>query len=74
MNTRRLGAIVSGPIIVFGSTTALGYQGVFAACAGLTVLALLVIVLAGRAPRRVPPKERVAATVPANRRDAIDGA
>ncbi|UKA61262.1 MFS transporter [Arthrobacter sp. FW306-04-A] len=60
-NTRRLGAIVSGPIIAFGSTTALGYQGVFAACAALTVLALLVIVLAGRAPKRVPPKERLAA-------------
>ncbi|MCX2746974.1 MFS transporter [Arthrobacter sp. MI7-26] len=75
-NTRRLGAIVSGPIIAFGSTTALGYQGVFAACAALTVLALLVILLLGRAPRRVRPKERLAAASggPASgaRPDAID--
>ncbi|WP_241707813.1 MULTISPECIES: MFS transporter [Arthrobacter] len=63
-NTRRVGAIVSGPIIALGSTTALGYQGVFAACAALTVLALLVIVLAGR-PRPTPAKERPAAPAPA---------
>jgi SET family sugar efflux transporter-like MFS transporter len=68
-NTRRVGAIVSGPIIALGSTTALGYQGIFAACAALTVLALLVIVLAGRPSRRMPPKERPAASAPAH--DAI---
>ncbi|MGO4584410.1 MFS transporter [Arthrobacter sp. 2RAF6] len=61
-NTRRVGAIVSGPIIALGSTTAFGYQGVFAACAVLTILALLVIVLAGRRPRRMPPKKRPAAS------------
>ena len=27
MNTRRLGAVVSGPIIAFGALTALGYRG-----------------------------------------------
>ena len=42
-NTRRLGAIVSGPIISFGSLTALGYSGVFAVCAALTALALVAI-------------------------------
>ncbi|UKA57160.1 MFS transporter [Arthrobacter sp. FW306-2-2C-D06B] len=68
-NTRRVGAIVSGPIIAWGSTTAFGYQGVFAACAVLTVLALLVIGLAGRPPRRIPRKERPAASAPAH--DAI---
>lgn len=68
-NTRRVGAIVSGPIIALGSTTAFGYQGVFAACAALTVLALLVIGLAGRPPRRIPRKERPAASAPAH--DAI---
>ena len=40
-NTRRLGAIVSGPLIGPGALTALGYRGVFAACAVLTVIALI---------------------------------
>ncbi|MBT8160370.1 MULTISPECIES: MFS transporter [Arthrobacter] len=63
-NTRRLGAIVSGPIIAFGSTTAIGYPGVFAACAALTVLALALIVLSGRKARGIPPTERQAEAVP----------
>jgi len=45
MNTRRVGAIVSGPVIALGSMTALGYQGVFAACAALALLALAAITL-----------------------------
>ncbi len=48
-NTRRLGAIVSGPLIGLGSISALGYRGVFAACAVLTVLALGAVWAAGRA-------------------------
>jgi len=40
-NTRRLGAIVSGPLIGLGALTALGYRGVFAACAALTIIALI---------------------------------
>jgi MFS transporter, SET family, sugar efflux transporter len=53
MNTRRVGAIVSGPIIAFGSTTALGNRGIFLACGLLIVLALAVIAMAARqrAPR-----------------------
>jgi SET family sugar efflux transporter-like MFS transporter len=51
-NAARLGAIVSGAVIGIGSTTAIGYQGVFAACAGLTVLALAVLSVAGRKPGR----------------------
>lgn len=51
-NTRRIGAIISGPIIGFGATTAAGYQGIFAVCTGLTVAALLVVVVAGRASRK----------------------
>lgn len=47
-NTRRLGAIVSGPIITFGSMTVLGYGGIFAVCAALTVSALVVIAVASR--------------------------
>jgi SET family sugar efflux transporter-like MFS transporter len=50
-NTRRLGAIVSGPIIALGSL-AIGYRAVFAACAVLTGLALLVVALLGRVLRR----------------------
>lgn len=50
-NTRRVGAIVSGPIIGLASLTALGYQGVFAACAALTVLALVILRLTGRRVR-----------------------
>jgi MFS transporter, SET family, sugar efflux transporter len=53
MNTRRVGAIVSGPIIALGSTTALGNRGIFLACGILIVLALVVIAIAARqrAPR-----------------------
>jgi MFS transporter, SET family, sugar efflux transporter len=52
-NTRRIGAIVSGPIIALGSTTALGNRGIFLVCGLLTVLVLVVIATAARqrAPR-----------------------
>ena len=43
MNTRRLGAIVSGPLIALGSLTALGNRGIFLACAVLTAAALAII-------------------------------
>ena len=49
MNARRVGAIVAGPLISFGSLTALGYRGTFVACAVLTVAALAAIVIAARA-------------------------
>lgn len=39
-NTRRLGAIAAGPLIGLGSVTGLGYGGVFAASAVVTVIAL----------------------------------
>jgi SET family sugar efflux transporter-like MFS transporter len=52
MNTRRVGAIVSGPIIAIGSMSALGYRGIFAVCAALTVVALVVIWAASRTTRR----------------------
>jgi SET family sugar efflux transporter-like MFS transporter len=51
-NTRRLGAIASGPLIGLAALTPLGYRGVFLACAALTVVALITIRLLGRpAPR-----------------------
>ncbi|MFD2081657.1 MFS transporter [Actinopolymorpha cephalotaxi] len=48
MNTRRIGSIVSGPIIAFGSITALGQRGIFVASAALTLAGLLIISLGGR--------------------------
>ena len=57
MNTRRVGAIVSGPIIALGSMTALGYQGVFAACAALAVLALAAIALTRTLKTAAPDPE-----------------
>jgi SET family sugar efflux transporter-like MFS transporter len=53
MNTRRLGAIVSGPIIAIGALSVLGDRGIFLACAGLTVLALLVVGVVARTGRSV---------------------
>jgi MFS transporter, SET family, sugar efflux transporter len=52
VNTRRVGAIVAGAIIGLGSTTSLGYGGVFLACAVLTVVALPALALAGISSRR----------------------
>lgn len=51
MNTRRVGAIVSGPIIAVGALTVLGDRGIFVACAALTLLALLVVGAAARSKR-----------------------
>lgn len=55
-NAARLGAIVSGAVIGVGSATSLGYQGVFAACAGLTVLALALVGMAGSNHQRTRPE------------------
>ncbi len=52
MNTRRVGAIVSGPIIAFGSLTVLGQRGIFVTCALVTVVGLVVIVIARRVGAR----------------------
>ena len=53
MNTRRVGAIVSGPIIAIGSLTALGQRGILLTCAALTLIGLVVITIARRtAPSR----------------------
>ncbi|GAA2605484.1 hypothetical protein [Paractinoplanes durhamensis] len=51
-NTRRLGAVVSGPLIGFGSATRLGYGGVFLACAVVTVAAAAGLPLLDRRSRR----------------------
>lgn len=46
MNTRRIGAIVSGPLIAFGSLTALGQRGIFLACAAVTLVGLAILAVA----------------------------
>lgn len=48
MNARRVGAIVSGPLIGLGAATPLGYSGVWVGCAALAVVGLLIILPAGR--------------------------
>ena len=50
-NTRRVGAIVAGAIIATGSQTALGYRGIFVACAALTAAAFVAIGAAARMSR-----------------------
>jgi MFS transporter, SET family, sugar efflux transporter len=49
MNTRRIGAIVSGPIIALGALPPLGQRGIFLACATLTLAGLGLVHLARRA-------------------------
>lgn len=54
MNARRVGAILSGGVIAFGSMTALGQAGIYLLCAVLTAAGIAAIVLAHRqAPRTV---------------------
>ncbi len=48
MNTRRVGSIVSGPIIAIGSLTALGQRGIFLVSAVLTLIGLAIIAMASR--------------------------
>jgi len=51
MNTRRIGSIVSGPIIAIGSLTVLGQRGIFLTSAVLTLIGLAIIAVASRTPR-----------------------
>lgn len=48
MNTRRIGSIVSGPIIAIGSLTVFGQRGIFLASAVLTLFGLAIIAIASR--------------------------
>lgn len=52
MNTRRVGSIVSGPVIALGALPLLGQRGIFLACAILTLLGLGLIHAARRAARK----------------------
>lgn len=52
-NTRRLAAVVAGPVIAAGAATSAGYRGVLVVCLGLTVLGLAgVLALSRRRDRR----------------------
>ena len=59
MNTRRVGAVLSGPLIVLGGATALGQRATFLACALLTLVGLLIIAVAGRRSSQIVATERV---------------
>lgn len=48
MNTRKVGAIIAGPIIAVASIGPVGFPGVFAVCAALTAVALVILLV--RAP------------------------
>lgn len=50
MNARRIGAILSGPVIALGSATVLGQAGIFLVCAVLTLAGTVGIPLAHRRP------------------------
>lgn len=52
MNTRRIGAIISGPLIALGALEPLGQRGVFWACALLTGLGLIVMEAVRRSARQ----------------------
>src|SRR5262249_17330159 len=47
-NTRRVGAIASGPIIALGALSTAGYAASFAACSALTAVALAAVGVAER--------------------------
>jgi len=57
VNTRRVGAIIAGPIISLGSATTLGYAGVFLACAAITMVALITLGVIGTAGGRRRPAQ-----------------
>lgn len=48
MNARRIGAILSGPVIALGSATVLGQAGIFLVCAALTLAGTVGIAVAHR--------------------------
>jgi len=52
MNTRRIGAIVSGPIIALGALPLVGQRGIFLICAILTVAGLGLVRAARRSARK----------------------
>ena len=50
-NTRRVGAILTGPLIALGAATRFSYRGTFAACALMTAIGMVALVFAARGRR-----------------------
>jgi SET family sugar efflux transporter-like MFS transporter len=57
-NARRIGSIVSGPIIVIGSLTVLGQRAIFLTCAALTLVGLIIIAVVRRTTGPVDTQDR----------------
>lgn len=55
LNARRVGAVVSGPLIALGGASALGYSGVWVGCAALVAVGLVVILVTARRVNRTEP-------------------
>jgi SET family sugar efflux transporter-like MFS transporter len=62
MNTRRIGSIVSGPIIAIGSLTVLGQRGIFLTSAFLTLIGLAIITIANRTTTKPSRNDQLAAS------------
>ena len=58
-NTRRVGAILTGPLIAVGAASRFSYRGTFAACAVMTAIGLLALLLAARGRRTEPVSDDV---------------
>ncbi|WP_344091470.1 MFS transporter [Microbacterium deminutum] len=62
MNTRRIGAIVAGPIIAVAGIGGLGYSAVCALCAIITIVAVAILMVAQSAVRRTRAGSRTVGT------------
>jgi len=62
MNTRRIGSIVSGPIIAIGSLSVLGQRGIFLTSAVLTLIGLAIITIANRTTTKPARNDHLAAS------------
>ena len=58
-NTRRVGAILTGPLIALGAATRFSYRSTFAACALMTAIGMVALVFAARGRHRAPASEDV---------------
>lgn len=64
MNTRRIGSIISGPVIALGALPLLGQRGIFLTCAILTLAGLGLVHIARRAAASTGSATRAAKNVP----------
>src|SRR5829696_10435207 len=62
MNTRRIGSMVSGPIIAIGSLTVLGQRGIFLTSAFLTLIGLAIITIANRTTTKPSRNDQLTAS------------